>query len=156
MKSIIGILLFTFAFTFANAQTKKVKERDLKGTWQMKIDLGEDFLEEDIEDEDNILARMILSATSSFVTGLMDELDLRFEFLDDNVCKIYVSVFDSDAEVEYADWRINDRGQLFISDTDSFNMDSDEYWVMEDGLLVAKEDGENITDDGYVYMYKLD
>lgn len=156
MKSIIGILIFTFAFTFANAQTKKVKERDLKGTWQMKIDLGEEFLEDDIQDEDNILARVILTATSSFVTGLLDELDLRFEFLDDNTCKIYVSVFDSDEEIEYAKWNINKEGQLQITDTDSFNMDMDEYWVMEDDILVAKENGHNITDDGFVYMYKLD
>ncbi|MGL1886559.1 MAG: hypothetical protein OCD76_08600 [Reichenbachiella sp.] len=156
MKSILGIIIFMAAFTFANAQSSKVKERDLRGIWQLKIDLGDDFLEDEIEDEENAFARIILETTGSLVTDIIEEIDVKFEFLPDNVCKVYASAFDSDREVEYVEWEINNRGQLIISDSDSYESDGIDYWMLEDDVLVAMEDGDVLTEDVAVYLVKLD
>ncbi|PIB34782.1 hypothetical protein BFP72_04865 [Reichenbachiella sp. 5M10] len=156
MKSIIGVFVFVLACYVVEAQPKKVKTRDLNGVWQLKIDLGEEFLEEEMEDEDNAFARVILQATGSFVNGILDELDIRFEFLPDNRCMVYVSAFDSDTEIEEARWEINRDGQLVISDTDSFQTSDEEYWMMQDDILIAMKDGEVLEDDARIYMVRLD
>ncbi|MCV9385720.1 hypothetical protein [Reichenbachiella ulvae] len=156
MKSTIAIWVAAMTFSVVSyAQPQKVKERDLGGVWQMKIELGEDFIEKEIEKEDDVMARIIMQATGSFVDGILDELDIKFRFLDDNVCKIYVSAFGSESEVETGEWYINSKGQLIISDTDSYQSDGDEYWMMQDDILIAMEDGEILEDDAKVYMVRI-
>lgn len=157
MRSTIAIWIAAMTMSIVSyAQPQKVKARDLDGVWQMKIELEEDFIEKEIEDEDDVMARIIMQATGSFVDGILDELDIKFRFLDDNVCKIYVSAFGSDVEEETGEWYINSKGQLIISDTDSFQSDGDEYWMMQDDILIAMEDGEEMgDDDARVYMVKI-
>ncbi|UXP32339.1 hypothetical protein N6H18_18530 [Reichenbachiella agarivorans] len=156
MKSIFAILILVMTMFMAEAQPKKVRAKDLAGTWQLKIDLGDDFLEEEMDDEDNALARVIMQATGSFVSGIIDELDIQFQFLDNGKCKITATAFGSDPEVEMGQWKINDKGQLIISDTDSFKSSENEYWMMEDDILIVMEDGEVISDDARVYMVRVD
>ncbi|MBU2914841.1 hypothetical protein [Reichenbachiella agariperforans] len=156
MKSVLGIVVLMLTVNLIQAQPGKVREKDLDGVWQLKIDLGDDFLEEEIDDEDNAMARVIMQATGSFVDGILDEVDIRFEFLDGGECKIYVSAFGSDPEIETGKWSINKKGQLLISDTDSYQSDGDEYWMMEDDILIAMEDGEILEEDAHVYLVRID
>lgn len=157
MKSLFSVLVVVLTFSLvAQGQTRKVKERDIKGLWQLKIELGEDFMEKEIDEEDNAMTRVIMQATESFVDGILDELDIKFRFLDGGVCKVYVTAFGVDADEELGEWYINDKGQLIIEDTDSYQSDGNEYWMMQDDILVAMEDGEMLEDEARVFMVRLD
>lgn len=139
---------------FANAQ-EKVAEKDLEGIWELRIELREDFLEDEIEEEDNALARIILRSVDGFVEGILENLDIAFEFKADGRCKVYVDAFGAD-EIEYTEWYINRKGQLIIEDTDDVHFGNDDYWMFEDDILVAYEDGDRKDDDAFVYLVRVD
>lgn len=154
MKKLIIILGLLIGFQSVYAQSK-VRERDLEGVWKMKISLSDDVFDEEIRDEDNVFARLILRATGNLVEGILDEIDIELEFRPNHECRIYVSAF-GEEEVEYTEWYINGRGELYIDDSDSFKMGSDEYWMFEDDVLVAYEDGRPLDDDAAVYLVRID
>ena len=149
---IIGLLI---GCQSAFAQSGRVTERDLEGIWKMKISLDEDVFEREISDEDNAFARLILRATGNLVEGILDEIDIEIDFRDNHECRIYVSAFGVE-EIEYSEWYINRRGELYIDDSESFQMGDDEYWLFEDGVLVAYEDGRPLDDEAAVYMVRVD
>lgn len=155
MNKLIIILGLLIGFQSAEAQSKKVSERALEGVWKMKITLSDDVFEDEIRDEDNAFARLILRATGNLVEGILDDIDIELEFKDNHDCRIYVSAFGVE-EVEYTEWYINSRGELYIDDSDSFKMGDDEYWVFEDDVLVAYERGRPLDDDAAVYLVKID
>lgn len=157
MKSIILTLSLFIGLFAAQAQNGKVTERNLKGLWKLKIVIADDLLEKEIREEENAFARMIMSATSNIVEGVMNNIDIEIEFLSDNRCRIYVEAFGAD-EVEYTNWRINKNGELYIEDSDAFSMGDDEYWKFEDDVLVAYDHNgwAMDDDDAYIYMVKID
>lgn len=140
----------------ANAQSK-VKEKDLDGVWMLKIEIDEENWKREIEDEDNAIARAVIRGVSGLVDGILDEIDVRFEFLKNNEVRIFTEVF-GEEEVEYTDWNINSRGELEIGDTDHFDNADDTVWMMEDGILVAYDrDGKyKKDDDARVYLVRID
>ncbi|MDX1741280.1 MAG: hypothetical protein R3178_08310, partial [Rhodothermales bacterium] len=71
------------------------------------------------------------------VEGLLDWIDIRFEFLPDNQLKVMVDVF-GEEEVEYAEWHVNDRRELVLSDSGHFQAENT-VWLFEGGRLVAYE-----------------
>lgn len=155
MNKLIILIGLLIGVQSVSAQSWRVKERDLKGVWKMKISFSEDVFEEEIRDEENAFARLILRATGNLVEGILDDIDIELIFRDNHECKIYVSAFGVE-EVEYTEWHINSRGELYIDDSDSFQMGDDEYWVFEDDVLVAYEDGRPLDDDAAVYLVRID
>ncbi len=155
MNKLILLIGLLIGYQSADAQSSRVRERDLEGIWKMKISLDESVFEQEISDEDNAFARLILKATGNLVEGILEEIDIELEFRDNHECRIYVSAF-GEEEVEYTDWRINSRGELYIEDSDSFQMGDDEYWIFEGDVLVAYEDGRPLDDDAAVYLVKVD
>lgn len=156
MKATIILITTLFFVQIADAQTRKVREKDLDGIWQMKITLDENFLEEDIEAEDNAFARVILQATGNFVEGVLDEIDVKFEFQPNGKCKVYATAFGEEGDVDYSKWWITDKGELFIDDTESYKSDEDDYFLFEDDVLVLRDQNGEIDDDARVVLVRID
>lgn len=130
------------AFTCSAVLAQRpVKEKDLKGVWQLVIDIDREEVKRDIEDEESVFASILAKSLTNVVFDLIDEIDIQFEFLPDNRVRIEAEIFGA-SEVEYADWHINDDGELVIGDTDNFHVnsdDGDDVWLKEGDLLVAYE-----------------
>lgn len=157
MKKIATTLtmLSLIVVTTAHAQSK-IKEKDIYGTWMLRIEINEDTWKQELEEEDNAVARAIIRGVSGFVDGILDEIDVRFEFLKDNEVRISTEVF-GEEDMDYSDWYINSRGELEIGDTEHWDDNDDTVWLMEDGLLVAYDrDGRHKDDDASVYMVRID
>jgi len=136
----VAILSMSLSSTSTLAQSR-VYEKDLLGEWRLVIDLH--------KKGDNALERIIMGA----VDGIMDEIDLHFEFMKDGQLHV-TTTLDEDADDEDSEWRINSEGQLELGDTDHF--DSDSVWMMSDGRLYSYEveDGELVRKEE-VYMEKI-
>ncbi|MEO9485565.1 MAG: hypothetical protein ABJG47_19045 [Ekhidna sp.] len=137
------------------AQAQKVKEKDIIGTWKLVIDIEEE-MEEEAEDADTMLEEVFIKAISGFVGGIMEDIEIYFEFKPDNDLKITVNAYD-EVETETGSWYINKRGYLVIEDIDDDNDDfsistDDDEWKLIDGLLISDEHEE----DRNVYMTKVD
>ncbi len=139
-------LLFLFAgVTVANAQTR-VHYKDLSGTWKLEIKIDEDDLEE------NSAWDRIVSKT---VDGVLDEINIYFEFKRENELRVVVDAF-GEKEVEYSEWRIDD-GALYFGDGDNFDMD-DSIWMFDGGNLTAyNEDrrGRLVKDNQNVFLHRV-
>ena len=134
---------------------QKVKERDVIGTWKLIIDIEKE-MEEEAEEADTMLEEVFINAISGFVDGILDDIEIYFDFREDNELKITVNAYD-ETETEYGRWFINRRGYLEIEDIDDdddrFNIDADDdEWKLIDGLLVSDEH----EDDRNVYMTRVD
>jgi len=135
MKSIIlSFIVLMMAGGNIQAQ-KKVREGDLKGHWQMVFDFDEDFIENELEDQDiPWLGKLFAQGVSGFVLDILEEVDITFEFQQDNRLKIMVDAFD-DESVEYAHWYIDSKGALILDDDDQ----DDDIWLFDHGNLYAYE-----------------
>lgn len=153
MKKTI-LLLMALCIGFLS-EAQKVKEKDIIGTWKLIIDIEEE-MDEEAEEADSMLEEVFIKAISGFVGGIMEDIEIYFEFRDDNELKITVNAYD-ETETEYGRWFINKRGYLEIedidNDNDSFNIDADDdEWKLVDGILVSDEHEEDRT----VYMARVD
>ena len=149
------ILIATVLFFGFSAQAQKVKEKDLIGTWKLVIDI-EEAMDEEADEADTMLEEVFINAISGFVGGILDDIDIYFEFREDNELKITVNAYD-ETETEYGSWYINKKGYLEIDDIedddDKFNIDADDdEWKLVDGVLVP----DDHEDDRTVYMAKVD
>ena len=152
MKRILIIIpLIAFVVT-ASAQSRKVKEKDIIGTWKLVIDIDSEDLRDEIDEEDSFFGRIVLQSVAGLIDGILDGIDIELEFMKNNEVKVYVNAFGAE-EVEYTDWHINRRGELLIGDTDSFQHD-DDYWVFDGDVLVAYDDDNDI--DSEVYLVNID
>ena len=153
MKRTIGLLVLTLELGFT-ADAQRVKEKDIIGTWKLIIDI-EDEMEEEADDADTLLEEVFIKAISGFVGGILEDIEIYFEFQSDNDVKITVLAYD-EKETETGSWYINKRGNLVIEDIDddddSFNISSDDdEWKLVDGILV----NDDHEDDRNVYMTKV-
>lgn len=136
--------------TSVSAQSR-ISEKDLIGRWKLVIEIREAIEEErDDSDEETAFEKIILSATSGLVGGILDNVDIELEFFKGGDATVLVDAF-GDEEIEKTSWRLKD-GKLYIDDTDSFQMDSGDYWMLKGGILVSYEDDEL---NEYVYMKPL-
>ena len=137
------ITLFTAALCLAFvSQAQRVTEKDIIGTWKLVINIEEE-MEEEAEDADTMLEEVSIKAISGFVGGIMDDIEIYFEFQSDNDVKITVNAYD-EVETERGSWYINKRGYLVIEDIedddDDFNISTDDdEWKLIDGILVSDE-----------------
>lgn len=144
------ILLLGFS-----TQAQKVKEKDVLGTWKLVIDI-EDELDEEAEEAETLLEEVIIKSVSGLVSGIMENIDIYFEFDKNNELEITVKAF-GEVDSERGTWYINKRGYLVIedieSDDDRFNISTDdEEWKLVDGLLISDDQ----DDDKNVYMTRVD
>lgn len=154
MKRIILLFAATLFLVFTT-QAQKVKEKDIIGTWKLVIDIEEE-MDEEAEDADTMLEEIFIKAVSGFVGGIMEDIEIYFEFQADNDLKITVNAYD-ETETERGSWYINKRDYLVIDDIedddDDFHITSDDdEWKLIDGILVSDEH----EDDRTVYMTKVD
>lgn len=143
------ILLLGFS-----SQAQKVEEKDILGTWKLVIDI-ENEMDEEAEDADTILEEIIIKSVSGIVSGVMENIEIYFEFKKRGNVIVTVNAYD-DVDEDEGTWYINRRGYLVIEDIDddddkfSISADDDE-WKLIDGLLVSDEHEE----DRNVYMTKV-
>lgn len=156
MLKYLLIFLFVLGVSVESfAQTKRVREKDLKGVWEMKIDLEDDLISKEAEDEDNLFARVVLLTVGNLVEGVIAEVNIRIEFLPEGKCKINASWMGSDSEESEGSWFIED-GKLYLDDFENIDFDEDEYWLFEEDVLVLREADGKVTEDAQVYIYRID
>ncbi len=149
------IILFTAALCLTfTSQAQRVSEKDIIGTWKLVINIEEE-MEEEAEDADTMLEEVFIKAISGFVGGIMDDIEIYFEFQSDNDVKITVNAYD-EVETERGSWYINRRGYLVIEDIedddDDFSISTDDdEWKLIDGILVSDEHEKDRT----VYMTRV-
>ncbi|MFZ9045850.1 MAG: hypothetical protein ACO2ZZ_08280 [Cyclobacteriaceae bacterium] len=138
----------------ATQAQQKVNEDDLVGNWKLVIDIEEE-LEREADEEDNPFARMMIRGVSGLVEGILDNIDIYFDFQRDGEVKILVEAFDEN-EVDYAKWYINRNGELIIEDLDNdkIQFDDDDVWMMDGKFLVSIEEDGTIQEN--VYMTKIE
>ncbi len=146
MKRVLcSLLLVLFVAAPPALAQSRVKAKDLTGTWKLVIDL-----EVDREESESALERIALN----FADGIMDEIDIHFEFRDDQEVKVLVNAFGED-DVEYSSWEINDRGQLMIGESDHF--DSDGVWMWDGDVIRAYDkSGNRLEAKENVYLKRID
>jgi len=126
-KSLLIVLVMIFGVSATQAQSR-VKAKDIEGTkWQMVFDLK--------KEADSAFERIAMSA----VDGFMDEINIQFEFQKNHVLIVDVNAFGEDEDQEKSTLSINDKGQLWLGDTDSFETDNDTVFMREGDRLVAFE-----------------
>ena len=156
MKTISLTLFLVAGFALGLMAQNQVNEDNLEGQWKLEIDITEEHFEEEW-DEESALGRFIARTVTDLVKNVMEEIDIRFEFLSNHRLRVTAEIFD-EREVEYTDWYITRDGELKIGDSEHFkNDDDDDIWLMEDGILVSYE--RNRDDDlqyNHVYLIKLD
>ena len=153
MKRTIALFVFALCIAFI-ADAQRVKEKDIIGTWKLVIDIEEE-MEEEAEDADSMLEEIFIKAVSGFVGGIIEDIEIYFEFQSDNDLKITVNAY-GETETERGSWYINKRGYLVIDDIedddDDFHISSDDdEWKLIDGILVSDEHER----DRKVYMTKV-
>ena len=156
MKTLSLTLFLLVGFTLGLMAQNQVNEDDLEGQWKLVIDLTEEHFEEEW-DEESALGRFIARTVTDLVENIMEEVDIRFEFLSNHRLRVTCKIFD-EREVEYTDWYINRDSELKIGDSKHLKIDDDDdIWLMEDGVLVSYE--KKWDDDlhyNHVYLIKLD
>ncbi|MFT4736275.1 MAG: hypothetical protein ACI8QD_001115 [Cyclobacteriaceae bacterium] len=152
-STILLLLSFTF-FTFQSQAQEKVTKDKLLGNWKLVIDIEEE-LDQEAEEEDNMFAKMIITGVSGLVEGIMENIDVYFEFQSDGEVRIKIDAFD-EREVEYAKWYISNRGELIIEDfeSDNISFDNDDVWMMDGKRLVSFDDDGSMEEN--VYMVRIE
>jgi hypothetical protein len=144
------ILLLGFS-----SQAQKVQEKDILGTWKLIINVDEE-LDEEAEEAETLLEEIIIKSVSGLVSGVLDNIEIYFEFKRNNDVIVTVNAY-GETEEDEGTWYINRRGYLVIEDIDDndddFNISTDDdEWKLIDGLLIS----EDHQDDRNVYMTKVD
>lgn len=154
MKRTITLFATALMLTFV-VQAQKVKEKDVIGTWKLVIDIEEE-MEDEADEADTMLEEVIIKAVSGFVGGILEDIEIYFEFQKDNDVKVTVHAYD-DTDTGTGTWYINRKGYLVIEDIDGDKNDinistEDDEWKLIDGILVSEEHEK----DRNVYMTKVD
>lgn len=150
-----AITLFTTLCLVFSLQAQKVKEKDIIGKWQLIIDVEKE-MDEEAEEADSFLEEVIIKSVSGFVSGILEDIEIYFEFESDNDVKVTIKAY-GEIERERAKWFINKRGYLEIedwdNDSDNFNISTDDdEWRLVDGLLISDD---NEDDERTVYMKRV-
>jgi hypothetical protein len=153
MKKILTAILM-IGISVTGFSQQRVTEEDIIGEWKLVIDIDREEIEEEIDDEDNWIARGFAKAVSGFALDIVEEIDIKMDFRKDGEVRIRVEVFGS-RDTEYANWRINKDGELEIDDDwrrddddddnwgrshSKFSSDAD-VWMMDGKKLVAYDKG---------------
>ncbi len=142
-KMLVLFLLLPFS-TIVYAQGK-VREVDLIGQWELVLDIDKK-IEKDHRRNDNLLAQQIDRVVASFVRDVVADIEILMDFRANGEVKISGNM-SGFRETEYAEWKINRKGQLMIKDDSDdrkknrtkriyFGRDHD-LWMMDGNKLIA-------------------
>ncbi|HEX9649613.1 MAG TPA: hypothetical protein VGA21_03560 [Cyclobacteriaceae bacterium] len=160
MKTRILTLIALFILPILGHSQKKLTDKDITGTWKLVIVMEEDN-EDNEDDEDYIdrevdesfLGHVISSGVKALVANIMEEIDIRFEFLKNGRLEIYAMGEREDENDNR--WFINSKGELIITE-EGDQYDEDEIWLMKDDKLVAfKRRGTKLKEKN-VYLERID
>ena len=159
MKYVTLLITLVLMLSYTAQAQNKVRERNLKGTWKMVIDIDEDELEDELEDDDiPLIGRVFAKSVTSLVFGIIDEIDIEMQFQNNNRLKLVIEAF-GEREVEYGRWYIDDEGALRLDDFDNISVgdddDDNDIWLMKDDRLVAYEQHGSRLDRKPVYMKRM-
>jgi hypothetical protein len=152
MKKLI-VLPILLLLTFGAMAQSSLKEKEILGTWKLKIDLKEEFDKE--KDKENALANAILDGISGFMDTLFDAIDIQFTFKKYGDVEIRTNTSLNKKEtVEEGTWEISEDGYLHIygMKDSKVNFDKSEGWVLKKDRLYLqskKDRAENV-----VYLVK--
>ena len=152
----LTVLILLGVISTIHAQ-QKVTEKDLIGTWKMVIDIDEEMEEAKREaaEENNIFGQMVLSSVSGLVEGILENIDINFDFRRNGVLEIFVDAI-GEEESDIIRWEINANGELIIiGDSEKIQLDSDgdSYWLLKGNRLLLYEDGE-LEENVYLIKYE--
>ncbi|NQZ75080.1 MAG: hypothetical protein HRT61_03070 [Ekhidna sp.] len=151
-------LIIAICLLAVSVDAQKIKEKDVLGTWKLVIDIEEE-MDKEAEEADNMLEEVIIKAVSGFVGGIMEDIDIYFEFRSNNKVKVTVNAYD-ETDSGTGTWFINKRGNLVIEDIegeddDQLNISTDnDEWTMQDGILISSDDVDD--KERNVYMTRVD
>ena len=151
MKPAAFILAFLLFLPAASSAQDRIRTRDLEGTtWKMVFDIDNEHQK---KEADNAFERIVLSA----VDGLLDEIDVYFEFGKRGHLTVWVNVFGDEDEEERSDWYIDDDGRLVLGDTDSFDSD-DTVWLRDGDRLIPfeKDRRGRLEREDAIYLKRID
>ncbi|HHP7241619.1 MAG TPA: hypothetical protein ACFCUD_08090 [Cyclobacteriaceae bacterium] len=148
--SVLSVIIF-FATYYASAQ-QIIKPGEIMGVWKLQININDELNKEAGESE-TIFEELVIKSVGTFVDGVINEIDIYFEFLSNYECIIQVKAFDEE-DISYGEWKIKN-GKLYISDDGSpvLDFDNDDAWLLKDGLLIPDPDDE--ANPSEVYMIKI-
>lgn len=156
MKKITTLLAVTLIAVSTLTAQDRISESNLLGTWKMKIDAEKvmDEISDEADEEDNLLAKVILKSVSGLMEGVLDNMDIYITFKKGGDAIVTIDVFDSDdKQKDKARWRV--RGTtLYIEDVEDGGVDweGDGEWRMKDGVLILDQDEDEMS----VYMVRVD
>lgn len=156
MKKLCLLFIVSLLFVGQSFSQDRVSEKKLIGNWKMIIDIEEEMDEakKEMDEEDNILGELFMSSISGLVEGIIENIDINFEFKRGGEVILIVEALQEESEEEYLSWEINRRGELqIIGETDNVNLDEDDYWLMEGNKLLLFEDGELKEN---IYLLKIE
>jgi len=141
--AVLTFVLVCFVVPGVFAQSK-IKQRDLRGTWKLVVDI-------DKEDGENMIERAALGA----VDGILSGMDISFTFEKNNELKVTVYIF-GEEEIEYSNWELTDDGGVYIGDNEHFQIE-DTIWYMEGDRLIAREQNKKDWDEekSKAYLQKM-
>lgn len=148
-----GILLGALALVLATSVSAqdRIREKDLEGTtWKLIFDIDN---EREKAEADNAFERIVLSA----VDGLLDEIDVYFEFDRKGRMSIWIGAFGEEDEEERSDWRITRDGYLELGDTEDFTSD-DTVWLRDGDRLIPydRDRRGRLERESAVYLKRID
>jgi hypothetical protein len=125
MKKIVLILAGVLALLPVPGRAQAPVDADfVHGTWKLVLDVG--------PDEGDTAGERVLSKT---IGALLDEVDVRFVFEEEHRLQVISTAF-GEAEVDSAEWHINEQGELLLGETGVID-DEDGVWLREDARLVS-------------------
>ncbi len=138
-----------------------LNERRLLGTWELIIeDLDFEKIRKvrnkhrDDLDVGDRLGSAIEQAALTFVSDLLVDFEIRFTFLKDHTAELNIFIL-GEHEKEYLEWKITNKRELILRDKDDNYFDMDDVWVLENGKLVSKEKHNTDSNEGDVYLVKV-
>jgi hypothetical protein len=120
----ILIIALTLFLSLPAAAQDRVDPGALGGVWRLEFDI-------DPASGESAVERIALK----LATGFLDEMEIRFSFLEENRLRVMVDAFDTKKE-DWSTWRITPEGYLAMGDSDHFDAE-DTLWYADGDRLVA-------------------
>ncbi|WP_258104753.1 hypothetical protein [Marinoscillum sp. MHG1-6] len=153
MKRLFILSTLALLLSHFNYAQEKVKPGQLAGDWKLIIDIDEAFDEakEELKDDEQLVGSLLLSSISGLVGGLLDNVNVFFEFEKGGDLTVTVEAF-GETEKESSNWKIDNRGRLYLDYEDSFSINEESYWMLQNNILVNYDENDEPNN---IYLVKI-
>ncbi|MGB3464375.1 MAG: hypothetical protein WBA74_03860 [Cyclobacteriaceae bacterium] len=153
LKRLLTIAAFIIGLSASVSAQQKITKSDIENKrWKLVIDI-KDEIDGEIEESDGFFERIVLKSVGGLVDNILDEIEIYFEFKENNELKIISYAF-GERDVEYTTWRLDKNGALLIDSTENWKNKNNEKWHMVDDIIVA---GDNYkADEAKVYLVSME